>query len=802
MQVRSLQGEIYNVAEECDEFAGLWTNMGENIWETDGLLSQFESYARGRAEQIREEYSYGTQSNDAENWELEANTWSLVYRLLGARLFDADLDESKVTHPYASDLFLVSKRFNQNIFVKEAEIVREWLEATAPEYYPAEIQAGYMEFTVRQMERGANIHRSLKGEEIITSLDPDAPTRQSRKIAEEDQNYERALNQTIFDYIRRGNLDGALDLCEKSKQPWKAASLRGRFLFSDGEMDNNDENGTVGGNVNRELWRFTCYQMAREESFDPYERAVYALFAGDLENAKVACKSWEDHLWANYFVMMDADFGRDLQAKPVYFHSDDVVPATLPTSARTPDQILDSLFMSENKDLADAASSPFRIMQARIILGQMEEILRGLKTQIDMANAGIQVPSIGNFPQILRFLTHLVLVLRKSGYLLNSEYADFIIRSYVDFLIAAKKGTIIALYAAALPAHMQVDSYARFLTLMDDEMLVRWEYLKLAGTHGVDVHMVARRTVQLAISSLRDEGPLPNARDVVFTKLNDLVTSEEEQLIRVLEWLIYEPSQSLDALICSNTLVRRFLVRGRYHAAIAVLKKIPNNLISPEWKAMTLKDFKVDNETDPRSRSIATSVREHATYRSLLECLGAYNLWISLYAKSTTMSKYVARSNVSAKERQDWTSKLIDSTTRVESALREMAQSGWNVDAEEISTEFGTENEPEDVTRNQEVGMLRLIYLSEMLFWLHQILFSTRDIIRGNLEKSIRLADFVAVDNTDLLDVLDKSGRLPDFLNLMRVSGVECLRQPAAGGFPWISNPPTLPKPKPAVFPL
>ncbi|KAI8814291.1 hypothetical protein BJ742DRAFT_331101 [Cladochytrium replicatum] len=87
-------------------------------------------------------------------------------------------------------------------------MVKEWLEATAPEHYP-EIQTGYMEFTVRQMER---VNRPLKGEELVSSLDPDAPTRQSIKIAEEDQNYERALDQTIFDYISRGNLDGALDL--------------------------------------------------------------------------------------------------------------------------------------------------------------------------------------------------------------------------------------------------------------------------------------------------------------------------------------------------------------------------------------------------------------------------------------------------------------------------------------------------------------------------------------------------------------------------------------------------------------
>jgi nuclear pore complex protein Nup107 len=45
------------------------------------------------------------------------------------------------------------------------------------------------------------------------------------------QNFEKALAQSLFTYVRAGRLEEALDVCYKAHQPWRAATIRGALPF-------------------------------------------------------------------------------------------------------------------------------------------------------------------------------------------------------------------------------------------------------------------------------------------------------------------------------------------------------------------------------------------------------------------------------------------------------------------------------------------------------------------------------------------------------------------------------------------
>lgn len=47
----------------------------------------------------------------------------------------------------------------------------------------------------------------------------------------EDATYEKAFNKTLFEYVRAGQLDSAIDLARQSDRSWRAASLRGAALY-------------------------------------------------------------------------------------------------------------------------------------------------------------------------------------------------------------------------------------------------------------------------------------------------------------------------------------------------------------------------------------------------------------------------------------------------------------------------------------------------------------------------------------------------------------------------------------------
>lgn len=65
----------------------------------------------------------------------------------------------------------------------------------------------------------------------VKSLDPDAVSREISTLELEDAIYEKALNKTLFEYVRAGQLDSAIDLARQADRNWRAASLRGAALY-------------------------------------------------------------------------------------------------------------------------------------------------------------------------------------------------------------------------------------------------------------------------------------------------------------------------------------------------------------------------------------------------------------------------------------------------------------------------------------------------------------------------------------------------------------------------------------------
>jgi len=121
---------------------------------------------------------------------------------------------------------------------------------------------------------------------FATEIDPDAPDRQKKPFHEIDVSNDKLLLAALWQYIRRGQLPEAQELCRKYKQPWRAASLGGDFYYEDKRLrddmidDDGDTSGPTG-NVVRQVWKRTCQQLC-ESTADEYERAVYGLFYGNL----------------------------------------------------------------------------------------------------------------------------------------------------------------------------------------------------------------------------------------------------------------------------------------------------------------------------------------------------------------------------------------------------------------------------------------------------------------------------------------------------------------------------------------
>lgn len=178
------------------------------------------------------------------------------------------------------------------------QAIRDWLHSIPTSLNPAEIRRGYLPYTKNKLKQakrtGVKPPRGLAEE-----LDPDAVLRDPTvrldtedavrpslgllrsRLGEEGahlpplspQAYERAMLRSLFEYVRAGELDLAIDMCRQSDQSWRAASLSGGKLWWDpslapgeegyeDDMETAMEEKRAKGTLNRRLWKRMCRKLA------------------------------------------------------------------------------------------------------------------------------------------------------------------------------------------------------------------------------------------------------------------------------------------------------------------------------------------------------------------------------------------------------------------------------------------------------------------------------------------------------------------------------------------------------------
>ena len=148
----------------------------------------------------------------------------------------------------------------------------------------------------RQSPNMAASHVSSTGAPLVTHLDPDAVTRQGRKLEPQDDYFERAIWLGCFEHLRRGSTMATIrDWCQERTEMWRAVAMSGLLLPADGRESLADMPA-----ASLALWRRICMSLARNGGADDYERAVYGLLSGDVASVEKVAKKWDDYMFASY----------------------------------------------------------------------------------------------------------------------------------------------------------------------------------------------------------------------------------------------------------------------------------------------------------------------------------------------------------------------------------------------------------------------------------------------------------------------------------------------------------------------
>lgn len=342
--------------------------------------------------------------------EKEAQTWDLLRRLLPLRHQAADAQTNRSRFQTLADKNAASNTLyqflNTDTDAKERRAVLQWLQnnaASGPEIdeLTRELQqnaergdiiasgwlhtrsaiklkkgvTGWGQLLDRQSGNISKSHTTKSGDPLVTQLDPDARTRQGRKLEPQDEYFERASWLGCFEHLRRGSdLETLRVWCQERTEMWRAVSLSAMLLSA-----NDDEPSPVVDATALTLWRRMCFGLARQGGSDDYERAVYGVLSGDILSVEKVASTWDDRLFAHYNALLRTQIDQFLLSQcPKDIVSN--LTTTFPTvdtvqpdgdSASAVKRLLKTLETQEDQSTFE----PHKALQAAIVGKQTHEFL-------------------------------------------------------------------------------------------------------------------------------------------------------------------------------------------------------------------------------------------------------------------------------------------------------------------------------------------------------------------------------------------------------------------------------------------
>ncbi|KAM0253943.1 hypothetical protein ACHAQJ_007066 [Trichoderma viride] len=659
----------------------------------------------------------------------------------------------------------------------------------------------------RQHPRVMESHVSKDGAPLITQLDPDAITRQGRKLEPADEYFERAIWLGCFEHLRRGSsLEDLREWCQERTEMWRAVSMSAMLLSVDDQAAPVDDLKPES----LALWRRTCFAVARHGGSDDYERAVYGLLSGDISSVEKIARRWDDFLFANYNALLRTQFDTYVLSRcsPVMsstltqnFASFDAVQF-LGDQQGVEKRLVHSLETQER--IRDEATEPSKALQAAFIAKEVGRHLyeQGLVMTVDANSNGHSIllpsPSEPVDPTIvkkkyfsldqhhgLRIVSHvyvLTTLMEKlnavpggnSSPLTTPQWSfsqESILAGYTDYLRRAGLQELIPLYCSILETPRQYDVLSWNL-IHEEDPEQRLLQLKLIKKAGIDVLKFVERQVWLFYEALGEKAPQQATFSIIssdapsspqFGKLikadffgyeeGAAVETDHDRVICALEWLLMVDGMWPDVFSMGTKVYKFFLRNAHLGAARRLLERISFEKIlqgisgQEETDDVWYED--VDFWAKLLERSEVSNMSPERVMAEARNFRGLEALVKALDGLETIASLMVISTELSHGDRDFWgpaSSAIKNAKDYMKPLLK-----GWLLPAIK-----GGDAELRDI---------RAAYLPEtVLAYISALHFAGTGLSRDNLLECMELAALVAERDSDLKDVFVDAKRMTELV--------------------------------------
>lgn len=692
----------------------------------------------------------------------EANTWKLIHCLYSDSLNEhPESLNNLLTDSCLSQQTLVAALFRSDAELRLLQLLVDWLEATAA-YQEETTRTSapiignnvHWSNTLHQLLVGNSLFNKDKNKSMITCMDPDAPRRQKKIIHSDDQKDDNDLCKRIFTEVRCGKFKEAVSLCLSAGQAWRGAVLQGWRLLH--YLPRDDENAAleIMGNPSRDLWKWCALGIANNTTENIHYRATIGILCGHLSSTIPACQSsWEDLLWSHLKVQIEARVDRFLREHHATAEAN-TTPADVLELLQSELQIeqlsLQQVFSAVKALMNGKRESHYQTCQRNLMLGHVRAVMQDSLEWLDSGE-----------DRFIRFLAHLILVMRLMGKDPQHDIGDKILEKYVSQLIdklidgAVECPELIAYYTSTVPVERQIVLYADLMNHIHKSDY-REGVVKAGLDAGLDVPAAARVAIKKAIADIQQGyGNLDYTitQTTAVEKDKDLIN----KVISSLEWLSMISNQVEEALWLSNAMIRTFIFISNTDAALACLSSF--NKMFPEF---------VKN-VDTNS----SELREHLCLQAYLQALEGFGSWhrhfisgqpkdVEPLAADASFSDKVYHEQRSAQVEQQkarWNNAVLHQSRHTKNLLYNvlMFPGGWLQDDDDSTTSSKfTEDEKND--RLKQLETLRRLCIPEVTILILKILQSTEDLV--NHREAVQLSDLIAAEDRSLYKVFTKNKML------------------------------------------
>ncbi|KOS21073.1 Nucleoporin [Escovopsis weberi] len=786
-----------------------------------------------------------SETEETRRLDKEVQTWDLVRRLLPLRHNVSSGTSVATTEPPTSGP--LSELLETNTVAQERHAVLQWLQSNAAAGPDVDDMArellkkadrgdiiahgwlhsrsaiklrkgmtAWPHLLDRQQPSIMHSHLTTDGAPLVTQLDPDAVTRQGRKLEPADEYFERAIWLGCFEHLRRGSSVEALrDWCQERTEMWRVVSMSAMLFQNDDKALPEDISPP-----SLALWRRMCFALARQGGSDDYERAAYGILSGDISSVEKVSTRWDDFLFASYNALLRTQLDSYVLGKCA-----PDVAASLTQSFPSFDAVQ---FLGEQEGLEkrlvrslesqeqcrDEAMEPSKALQGAVIANDLGRHLyeQGL-TMTEDANAKGPSKLLPNPPVLtfgvagekyfhleqhggLRLVSHIYILqhlMERFGspdgsvakHAANPQWAfahESIIAAYTDYLRRAGLTELIPLYCSILRAPRQYEVLS-WNMIHEEDPQRRLSHLKLVKNSGIDALKFVETQASLfyeglgsgdeyrraatAFSIVRDSADESRFRkmiraDFIGEEDEGVIDSKHEHVIRSLEWLLMVDGMWPKVFSMGAKAYKYFLKYTYLNAARNLMARVPFIKVmqsatghasgAEELEASTLE------ETETWSQLLEQGGVENVRAEQVLADARNFRqleaLIKSLDSLETVASLMVISLEIPG-DREFWTS-AAPSIVEVTEVIKPLL-CGWLTTAIQGGDE--------------ELKEIRTAYLPEtLLAYISALHFAGTGLSRDYFLECMELAALVAEEGSDLAGAFAESRRMTELLEAFTAS--------------------------------